>query len=267
MLNWNRIGKVVRHVPVLGSASSYAFRRVFNNSEDPTIRLFRGIYPDFATAIQDIPTSRLQGYDNKQSAGVLANDRLRIYPFDYPILFWLSKLITNCNLLFDWGGHVGISYFGYRPYLEYPSALTWLVCDVGAVTELGKQIALQENTSQLRFTTSLDEIADADVLLASGSLHFIENPLAAFRSARALPPHILINRVPAYDLPSSVTVQNMGSALCPYHLFNRKDFVRCFEELGYRKVDEWEAPDQTCHIPFFPEYAIPAYTGFYFSRR
>jgi hypothetical protein len=43
-----------------------------------------------------------------------------------------------------------------------------------------------------------------------------ENPLAVLRSARKLPPHILINGVPADNLPASVTVQNMGSALCPY---------------------------------------------------
>ena len=265
MRNWNRISKVTRHVPILRSASAYAYRLQFNKAVGQ-IRLFRGIYPDFASATRDIPAARLQGYDNKPSAERLLNDRLRIFAFDYPILFWLSTLLPRCTSLFDWGGYVGISYFGYRSYLKYSSALKWLVCDVPAVAQLGEQIALQENASQLRFTTSMEKISEADILLASGSLHFIEDPFAALRSAIALPPHILINRVPAYDFSSSVTLHNMGAALCPYHLFNRDKFVRFFEDFGYQMVDEWQAPDQSCHIPFFPQYSIPAYTGFYFKR-
>jgi putative methyltransferase (TIGR04325 family) len=249
----------------LRQALNFAYQRHFKAAAGQ-IRLFCGIYPDFASATRAIPRIRLQGYDNEQSAQRLAHERWRICAFDYPILFWLSKLLPQCRLLFDWGGNVGISYFGYRGYLSYPAALKWLVCDVPAVTALGKIIAREEAVADLRFTTSLDRIGDADVLLAAGSLQFIENPFQVLRAAASLPRHALINKLPAYDLSSAVTLHNMGSAFCPYHLFNRSEFVTRFEELGYRLIDEWKSPDLSCEIPFFPRHSIAAYTGFYFTK-
>lgn len=228
--------------------------------------MFRGIYPDFVTARQDIPPNRLQGYDNEASALLLADHRLRIFPFDYPIMFWLQKLLPDCRLLFDFGGHVGISYFGYRRYLQYPPGLTWLIYDVDAVVTLGERIAREERAVNLRFTTSLAELSKADVLLAAGSLQFIEDPLALLASAPRLPRHLLINKVPVRTLPAAATLHNMGSALCAYHLFNRRAFVQGILALGYELVDEWPNPDLGLRIPFFPEHSVRAYSGFYFRR-
>ena len=86
------------------------------NAAIGNVRIFRGIYPDFPSALRDIPRDRLEGYDNEASSIRLMDDRLRIFPFDYPILFWLQKLLPACQLLFDLGGNVGISYYGYRKY-------------------------------------------------------------------------------------------------------------------------------------------------------
>jgi hypothetical protein len=58
----------------------------------------------------------------------------------------------------------------------------------------------------------------------------------------------------------------MGTSVCLYHLFNRDDFVRSVTGLGYRLVDEWTSPDCSCRIPFYPDHAIDAYSGFYFTR-
>jgi putative methyltransferase (TIGR04325 family) len=265
MGKFSRLARVSTHVPVLRQALHFVYRRHFNAAVGQ-IRLFRGIYPDFENAVRAIPKTRLTGYNNEQSAQRLAHERTRICAFDYPILFWLSKLLPQCKLLFDWGGNVGISYFGYRGYLSYPDALNWLVCDVPAVTALGEVIASQEAVSHLRFTNSLDRIGDADLLLGAGSLNFMENPFQILRSAASLPRHVLINKLPAFDLPSAVTLQNMGSAFCPYHLFNRSEFVSGFDELGYRLIDEWKNPDLSCEIPFFPQQSIAAYTGFYFTK-
>jgi len=266
MGNFARLVRVSAHVPIFRQVMELAYRQHFNSAAGQ-VRMFRGIYPDFAAAVRAIPKGRLEGYDNEQSADRVADDRLRICSFDYPILFWLAKLLPHCKLLFDWGGNVGVSYFGYRPYLTYPDSLTWLVSDVPAVTALGETIASREAQTALKFTTSLDRLGDADVLLAAGVLQFIENPLQQLRSARHLPAHVLINKLPIYDLPSRVTLHNMGSSFCPYHLFNRAEFVGGFEALGYRMVDEWKCPELPCEIPFFPRHSIAAYTGFYLVRQ
>ncbi len=252
-------------LPVLRPILQRRYRRRFNAASGQ-VRLFRGIYPDFASAVRDIPADRLQGYDNEASALRLADDRFRIFPFDYPVMFWLQKLLPECKLLFDFGGNAGISYFGYSKYLQYPATMTWLIKEVPAVAALGASIARAESAANLRFTTTLDELPGADILMAAGALHFIVEPFALLRSVPNLPPHILLNKVPVRNLPAAVTLHNMGSALCAYHLFNRAQFVASFESLGYELLDEWQTPDLGAQIPFFREQSLHAYTGFYFRK-
>jgi putative methyltransferase (TIGR04325 family) len=252
-------------VPLLRSVVSGAYQRYFVGAGG-TVRLFHGIYPDFASAMRSIPSGRHCGYDNEPSAGRVMDEWLRIWPYDYPVMFWLSKLLPECKLLFDWGGNAGLKYFAYKKYLHYSDDLTWCVNDVPAVVAVGERVATREAARALRFTTSLDELAFADVLLAAGSIHFIDEPFALLRAAAALPRHLLLSKVPAYDLPSAVTLHNMGSALCPYHLFNRDQLVANVLDLGYRLIDEWKSPDCACELALFPNHSIPAYSGFYFSK-
>jgi putative methyltransferase (TIGR04325 family) len=77
---------------------------------------------------------------------------------------------------------------------------------------------------------------------------------------------VVLSKVPAYDAPDAVTLQNMGTAFCPNHLFNRSRLVERFVELGYRLVDDWRSPGLTCEIPFHPEHSIGGYSGFYFVK-
>lgn len=261
-----RLADLSERVPVLRNLLEEGYRRYFNGVAGHA-RLFRGIYPDFASASRAIPANRFNGYDNPPTAHRLSEDRFRIWPCDYPILFWLEQLLPDGHRLFDWGGNVGISYFAYRKYLRYPAGLDWLVNDVPAVVDAGLEIAKAEAAPGLRFTTTLDELAGSDVLLAAGALQFIADPFADLQKQRALPPHLLLNKVPAYQLPAAVTVQNMGTAFCPNHLFNRDSFVQRFTNFGYELIDEWQFPDLSCRIPFFRQYTIPAYSGFYFRKR
>lgn len=230
------------------------------------VRLFHGIYADFAAAERDIPPDGHVGYDNEPSAKRLAEERFRIIPLDYPVLFWLQRLLPECRLLFDFGGNVGISYFGFRKYLQYPATLTWLVDEVPAVAAAGARIASQEHVPQLRFTTTLEELPQADVFMAAGSLHFVEKPFAMLGSAPRLPRHLLLNKVPVIELPAAVTLHNMGSAFCPYNLFNREEFLQGFHHLGYEVIDEWTTPGLGVRIPLYREHSLRAYSGFYFRK-
>jgi putative methyltransferase (TIGR04325 family) len=251
-------------VPLLRAPLQFAYGRYFNRTRG-TVRLFSGIYPDFKTAERAIPRDRLVGFDNAPSAKRVAHDLFRVFPFDYPILFWLSRLLPDCKTLFDWGGNIGISYFAFRKHLRYPPDLTWLVSDVPAVVEEGIATAKDMNAPGLRFTTTLEGLGDADILLAAGTVHFIEDPFALLRAQKHLPPHVLLNKVPVYSRPSAVTLQNMGTALVPNHLFNESEFVGNMQALGYRMVDDWET-DLGCRIPFFRDHSIHAYKGYYFAK-
>jgi len=196
--------KVGERVPLLRSALNAAYGHYFNHAAGRA-RIFRGIYPDFAAAARDMPPQRLQGYDNDESAAAAVEDRRRIFPCDYPVLFWLAKLLPDSNLLFDWGGNVGVTYYAYRRHLVYPPGLRWLVSDLPSVVALGRRLQQQEPAPGLAFTSSLEELCHADILLAAGSMHFMEDPFAGLRAASSLPRHVILNKVPAYDRPSAVT--------------------------------------------------------------
>ena len=263
---FRHLASTARHVPMLGSAVAGAYRRYFNGARGQEVRLFRGVFPSFEVAELNIPDQGSLGYDNQFSATRMLGEWLAVHPSDYPVLFWLEKLLPGCKLVFDWGGSVGLKYFAFRPYLDYAPDLSWLVSDVPAVVKLGREIAEREGADALRFTADIAGIADADVLLASGVLQFIDDPFSGLRELPQLPRHLIVNKLPVYELPSAVTLHNMGTAFCPYRLFNRTEFVQVIETLGYRLVDEWQSPGVGCQIPFYPEHSIGNYSGFYFTR-
>jgi putative methyltransferase (TIGR04325 family) len=226
-------------------------------------RRFRGIYPDFASAISAAPISKPLGYDNEQTAVLLVEERHRIHDSDFPILFWLSLLLRDGARLFDLGGNVGISFYAYRRYLPLPEDFEWVVYDVPAVVRAGQAILASDPAPQLAFTTDFAALGGADILLAAGSLQFMEDPFHFLASTTPLPAHILINKTPIYEQPSAVTIQATGSSFCPYHLINRRDFLNAFTSHGYELVQAWENPSLGCHIPLDPAHSINAYSGLY----
>jgi putative methyltransferase (TIGR04325 family) len=230
------------------------------------VRLFRGVYPTFAEALATVPSDRPVGFDNPLAARRLAEDRHRVFPSDYPVLYWLTRLLPEARVLFDFGGNVGISYFAYRRYLNYRDSLDWVVYDLPAVTALGEQLARESDCPGLRFVTDLTTLEQADIVLAAASLQFLDDPLGWLRDATVRPRWILINKTPLTDCPSVVTLHAIGASFCGYRLFNRPEFMTAFGNLGYRPVDVWTNADIGCEIPFHPEYRIAGYTGVLFER-
>ena len=227
-------------------------------------RVFRGLYPDFASAAADAPPGKQVGYDGDATATRHAHERHFLFPSDYAVLFWLSRLICGATLLFDLGGDVGARYLAFRKYLTYPENLTWLVNDIPAVVALGRTIAEQEAAVHLKFTTNYARLGEADILLASGVLQVLEDWNGFLHRAPNLPRHLLINRTPVGDQPNAVTLSSIGTAFIPYRIFNRRSFVAAFTNIGYRLVDEWRTPESSCWIPNHASHSLDSYSGFYF---
>jgi putative methyltransferase (TIGR04325 family) len=232
-------------------------------------RLFRGIYPDFPTAIAAAPRNSLAGHDHAAYANGVVHSPGSPLPSDYPVLFWLSKILDAkpAARIFDWGGNTGISYHVYRQYLDFSDGLEWIVNDVPSVVAQGEALRSERPAPGLSFTTSLAPLESCDIVLAAGSLQVIEDPLAALQAAPRLPTHVLANKLPVYERSSAVTLLNNGVSYCPYRLFERAEFVNDLKDIGYTLVDEWRIPELACHIPFHPEFSVPSYSGFYFVRR
>lgn len=255
------------------SAPALAWRRrrydrLFESATD--MALWRGAYASFAEAAAAAPRTRPLGYDNPAPAQMYRGAYLeRVFPRDYPVLFWLRRLMAaGASDVFDFGGHVGTKFYAYRRYLEHPLGLRWTVYDVPAVRQAGAALAAQRGDAQaLRFADSPAAASGCDVLLAIGSLQYVETTLGSLlRDLPQRPAHVLVNEFTAYPGRSVVTLQSVGTAFCPYKFVNRDEFVQDVLAAGYALVDSWSNPEKSCRVPFEPGLVIEAQQGFYFRR-
>jgi putative methyltransferase (TIGR04325 family) len=227
-------------------------------------RMFRGLYANFAAAAADAPPGKQVGFDGDATTTRSAHTRHFIFPSDYAVLFWLSHIIDDAELLFDLGGNVGSRYLAFRKHLTYPDNFTWLVNDIPSVVELGRTIAQEEAAPHLQFTTEYTRLGEADILFVSGVLQLLEDWNGFLHRTPNLPRHLLINRTPVGEQPEAVTLHSIGVSFVPYHIFNRRSFVAEFTNLGYRQVDDWRTPELGCWIPEHASYSLDSYSGFYF---
>ena len=157
-----RIGSI----PLLQSVASVAYEHYYAR-QSGIQRVFRGVYPNFDSAIASAPGNSPVGHDQPAYAGdeiargalpgVVAPPR-RPLPLDYPVLFWLSKILSSSNKLFDWGGNIGTSYYAYRNHLDLPKEFEWVVNDVPSVIALGEQLKASNSGAQSEF----HDLAGAD---------------------------------------------------------------------------------------------------------
>jgi putative methyltransferase (TIGR04325 family) len=229
---------------------------------------YRGVFSSFEAARASAPLDRPVGFDHEALTHLYDSRADKVFPSDYPVLFWLERLLPEVSSVFDWGGHIGVSYYAYARYLRFPAGFSWRVGEVPAVVEEGRRVAAQRGAAALRFTADLADGDGADVFLANGSLQFIETPLAESLARYVrLPPHLLVNKLPAYDGETFVTLENTVHAFNPKRVVNRTDFVSSITGAGYELVDSWENPDMSMRLPLHRDRSVPAYSGFYFRAR
>jgi putative methyltransferase (TIGR04325 family) len=252
-------------LPGLRWVALRGYRRYFA-SQSGAARLFMGVYPSFEAAAASAPCDKPLGFDNPATAHRLEHERHALDPTDYPVLFWLSRLLRPDSFVFDVGANVAISYYKYRNYLDFQPGLTWLAQDVPAVVAAGEAIAAAEPSPGLRYTHNFTEVGRADIVLACGCLQFLRDPLEFLRDAERRPFHIILNKTPAQQRhPAAVTLHSTGTAYCPYWLFNWDDLLVRFGTLGYEPVDVWTNPGLSCRIPFFHGYSVSTYSGALFA--
>jgi len=261
----------LKNAPPLLAIRRRRHARWFASSSEYT---FSGVFGGFAEAVGGAPPGRLIGSDHEHAADLAitggAETLSRVNARDYPLMFWLREaILSGVTQVFDFGGHVGVKYYSFRPYLRYPPALRWTVYDMPAVTAVGRRLAGErEDASQLAFTDRLEDADGVDVFFATGSLQYEETlPWNLLSRFRRLPEHLLLGGLPLSEGPRFVTLLNIGKGYCPYHVFNRAEMLDGIESLGYSLVDTWPIPDKRCVIPFEEARSVRGYTGLYFRRR
>ncbi len=263
----NFVDKVEAAIPLIRKWHRFEYEEHFLRVAEWE-RLFSGVYPTFAAANAAIPAGRNNSYDNADSATFLGY-KSSIRSSDYPVLFWMAKLLEKNPRVFDFGGYLGISYYSFEKLLNYPSDLQWTIYDVPAVVSAGEKLAQEKDTRhQLSFTTSFEGAQEFPLFLTFGSFQFPEATFGeSFRQLSKCPAHVLINKLPFTERDTFYTLHNMGPALAPYRIANREEFLASAYDLGYELVDSWDNPEFGCYIPFHPDHSVRAFSGMYLRQK
>ena len=266
------IGDAASELPGLRRLAIPLYRRRFQRpfGDDNS---YYGVYATFAdaeAAAQRLSTRFLPPtYDTEAAGRAYRNQLEHIRVSDYPLVYWLSKLLSGgCRRVFDLGGNIGVSYYGFGRYIDYPADLRWQVHDVPAVMAAGRKWATHHDPQQrIAFADSPDHADSADVLLSTGALQYLDYTLPQLLQRLSKPPpHVLVNLTPIHPTRGYFTLQNLTFAICPYRVMARPELVAGMESLGYRIIDEWNSRERGLKVPFEPSCAIDNYSGFHFRR-
>jgi putative methyltransferase (TIGR04325 family) len=228
---------------------------------------FQGAFNSLEAAVAAVPSHLSAGYDNDDVVEVSYEAMCEVMPWDYPVIYWLQRLLPQARRILDAGGHMGTKYRAFGRYLELLNGVEWTVYDVPAIVRAGRKRAFKEGLTKLAFVDNLEGFPCPDIFLASGLLQYLDIPISDLLGRlSSLPDHLILNKVAMRDGDTVVTLENFGVALVPYQIRNRKVFLAEVEELGYRIEDEWEIPTLSRAINTHPELGHSQSAGFYLKR-
>jgi putative methyltransferase (TIGR04325 family) len=224
-----------------------------------------GYYPSLTQAAAVIPFRFRSGWNNDASAQHYID--MFSQPSAYAVLFWLSRLLRENTCVLDLGGGVGQTYHAYLRRTPLPNNVSWYVVDVAAAVELGRRRAIIDRSHGLSFETDIAQVPGPDILVSSGAIQFMGDPLPGVLDAlAALPGWIIINKLVLTQRPTYWTLHNIGTGMTTYQIFNETQFLRYFTDRGYVIRDRWAVPEISMEIPFHPEGFVPTATGLCFER-
>jgi putative methyltransferase (TIGR04325 family) len=232
--------------------------RPFRERRSPRYGYF-GDYPTFDAAVADCTTD---GYSNDQIVARVSEqteevkDRFsgqatsvlldgRIMQNLAATLLAISSGARATLSVLDFGGGLGIHHYQMSPFLAVQSKLSWLVCETEVMVREGNR---RGRSPGLQFVSSLDEAhGPFDLVLASGAIQYLPDPLETLARLAQLSDHLLLNRLPL--VPSDrdrLTVHKVDPAIYPaviptWFLSERRWFAR-LEALGFEVTMRWEVP-------------------------
>ncbi len=180
------------------------------------------------------------GYDDDAASELSFDVMRRRATWDYPIIHWLSRILPDHPALLDAGGHMGSKYLAFEPLLDL-GAVEWTVYDLPATVRLARaRQAGGDLPAALRFVDRLADAPEADVLLASGLLQYLDMPFERFvADLPARPRFILLNKVAVGRGPTRFTLERIGMSRVPYQIRNRTEFEAEIAAMDYRTLDRW----------------------------
>jgi putative methyltransferase (TIGR04325 family) len=228
---------------------------------------FRGVYKTFEEAYASAPKDNKIGFNIPEIATSFSERVSKINSYDYPMIFWLQSVLKNNSIVLDFGGNIGVHFYSYQKYILFPNGINWVVCEVQEVAKIGRSLAKKKMEDRLLFIDSIDKVEKFDVLISSGTLQYIEekNIKKTLQLHKHKPKYLLLNKLPLYDGPEFVTLQNAGCTFVAQHVFNKSNYIKTINDMNYELVDQWTIHDLACYIPFYPNNSFQKYTGMVFK--
>lgn len=258
----------LRRVPILRQIARWAYAKSFARAR--SVHIFHGHYSSYAEAQAAIPPSRHTGYDNADSASLYANS-MQVDSYDYPALFWLNEAVNEgTRHIIDLGGSVGIKFYAFSKLIRFPDDLRWTVVDVPSVVAAARTLAAKRGGAVgLSFSETLPPFTSTiDLLYLSGTLQYLPDSLSTLLDGcHPKPLRILINTTPLHSSRSFFTLNNIGTAICPYRVQSRQSFLREIEKHGYVVRDSWSNVAKKMAIPFENGWDVENYSGFYLELK
>jgi putative methyltransferase (TIGR04325 family) len=229
---------------------------------------FAGAYPSRAAALKALPAAARAGYRTAGVSEVNFAEMSKIEDWDYPVLFWLQRLLGTGEAVLDAGGHLGTKYVAFSRALPL-AHLRWTVQDLPPTVDAALAAQAEGRVpSAIRFVTDPAAAGEVGLLLASGLLQYLDQPFAEYVARLAAPPpHILLNKVALRDGPTRVTLERIGPARVPYQIRDRAAFEAEITAMGYRIEDSWSIAALAHVIPSHPWLGPSQSRGYLLNRR
>jgi putative methyltransferase (TIGR04325 family) len=228
---------------------------------------YRRSFPTLEEAENAVKPYARGGHENPVNMALHLELNRAARPSDYAAFYYLRDRLLCVKRIFDLGGNVGNLYYSYREYLPMRSDVVWTVYDLPETTSHGRVLADSRNVKNLQFTDDLQKIDGADLLIASGSLHYFDKSLAALlENIDQRPKYILINRTPLTDGPDFAVVQDAGHIRVACMLHNRSKLIADLKRLGYEVRGEWQAPELTLPVMDRPSSSVRAFRGLWLEQ-
>ena len=259
-------------MPTLNPFAERRYRRRFAQPFGDD-NLYYGVYRSYQeaqAAAEGFASRSLPAtYDVEAAGRIYRNQVEGIRVSDYPLVYWMRRLLSDgARRIFDLGGNIGVSYYAFAPYLDYPEGVQWRVHDLPRAMAAGAELAERDDPRRrLSFAKSEKEADGHDVLVCTGALQYLPYSMADLLAPfERSPPHILINLTPMHADREYFTLQNLGIAICPYRVGSTAALLADMKRLGYTTIDQWSSRERSLDVPFHPEATIDGYSGFYFRR-
>jgi putative methyltransferase (TIGR04325 family) len=204
-----------------------------------------GRFPTRAAALAYRRPQAALAYDDDRVVEINIELFSRVHLFDWPVLFHLQRLLAAGALrrLTDFGGHVGVKYHAYRGLLDLPPDFAWQVVEVPVMCREGRRRAA--GLPQLRFHETPEATEPADLLLCSGALQYVEEPLDVILARLpARPPAILLNKVSVVDDRGFFTLESFGLGRMPHQVLALAELDALRVRAGYSLSARWDIPER-----------------------